>query len=119
MGGGRTAHFGLCVAVARSCVGLESCRAGVSRARAVPAPAPAPLQALLLLLKDDCDRVRSARLWTESVWRQGLGRSVWWVAGVAQGQEILNKMRALLCSALLLLVVVPATLLGRRGLPTL
>ena len=55
VGGGRTAHFGLCVAVARSCVGLESCRAGVSRARAVPASAPP-----LLLCRLCCCRKTTA-----------------------------------------------------------
>ena len=63
VGGGRTAHFGLCVAVARSCVGLVACRVGKLEGprctcHTTP-PAPA-LQPLLLLPKDDCDRVRGA-----------------------------------------------------------
>ena len=96
-GGGRTAHFGLCVALGRSCVGLESCRAGAWRVRAVPALTRHRHRALqaLLLPKDDCDRVGGAQCTTESVLRPELGRGVWWVARAgAQGQEILNKMRA-------------------------
>ena len=55
MGGGRTAHFGLCVAIARSCVGLKI-RAGPGVGgpalyllpRCKPAP---PCQGALLLLR--------------------------------------------------------------------
>ena len=61
-GGGRTAHSGfLCVAVGRSCVGLEPCRAGVwMEGPRCTCPATRPSSAELLLLKDDCDRVRGA-----------------------------------------------------------
>ena len=81
-GGGRTAHFGLCVAVGRSCVGLVPCRAGAWRVRAVPALTRHRHRALqpLLLPKDDCDRAGGARSWTDSVLRQEFGRCVWWVA---------------------------------------
>ena len=107
------------MAVGRSCVGLEAGRAGSWRGRTETAAVPAELcRRRPLLPKDDCDRDEVRDLRPELV---SVGISVATYSGwprLAQGQEILNKMRALLCSALLV-VVVPATLLGRRGLPTL
>ena len=100
LGGGRAAHFGLCVAVGRSCVGLEAGRAGSWRGRTETAAVPAELcRRRPLLPKDDCDRDEVRDLGSELV---SVAISVAVYSGwprLAQGQEILNKMRALLCSA--------------------
>ena len=100
LGGGRAAHFGLCVAVGRSCVGLSAGRAGSWRGRTETAAVPAELcRRRPLLPKDDCDRdeVRDLRPELFSVGISVAAYSGW--PRLAQGQEILNKMRALLCSA--------------------
>ena len=91
------------MAVGRSCVGLEAGRAGSWRGRTETAAVPAELcRRRPLLPKDDRDRDEVRDLGPELV---SVGISVAAYSGwprLAQGQEILNKMRALLCSALLL-----------------
>ena len=99
LGGGRAAHFGLCVAVGRSCVGLSAGRAGSWRGRETAAVPAELCRRRPLLPKDDCDRdeVRDLRPELVSVGISVVAYSGW--PRLAQGQEILNKMRALLCSA--------------------
>ena len=97
--GGRAAHFGLCVAVGRSCVGLSAGRAGSWRGRETAAVPAELCRRRPLLPKDDCDRDEVRDLGPELF---SVGISVAAYSGwprLAQGQEILNKMRALLCSA--------------------
>ena len=95
-GGGRTAHSGFLVCGGRQV--LRWTRAvpgrGLDGGPALYLPRHPPLLCRAAAAQRRLRPSPRRQLWTESVRRQGLGRSVWWAAGLAQGQEILNKMRA-------------------------